>query len=276
MATPILAKAVAAGVTSVATGVLLPLVEIQHFVEVAETPAKELYYHPKYKNEVAVVIPTLNEADYIEDCLSSLLSQCWMRRFRDVTKIVVADSQSEDDTVELAEPYVDEVLEVPRGKLTALDAAIRELEDSEIVVVLDADMTFARQHLNFLLRHFNADETVAAAGLTLDVPEINARITLHNLSKYYGVLGSFYMHGGNRAFRRWAYLESPFRLHIDQLDVDAMIAEEELAFPARLMKLGAVVGEPYAVAYHPIRRLWCELGDTSQFCIDIAEGRRFR
>ena len=267
-----LVKTLAAGLT---TGVLLPLVEIQHFVEVAETPTREFRYRPKYKNEVAVVIPTLNEADYIEDCLKSLLSQCWMRRFRDVTKIVVADSQSEDDTVELAEPYVDEVLEVPRGKLTALDAAIRELEDSEIIVVLDADMTFARQHLNFLLRHFNADETVAAAGLTLDIPEVDTRVMWYNLRKYYGVLGSFYMHGGNRAFRRWAYLESPFRLHIDQLDVHAMIAEEELAFPARLMRLGAVVGEPYAVAYHPIRRLWCELGDTSQFCIDIAEGRRF-
>lgn len=260
------------------------LAEIEHFIKVAETPARTLLYRPTRKNEVVIVIPALNEEAYIEDCLKSLLSQCWLRRFRDVTKIVLADAHSEDRTVEIAERYVDEVVEVPVGKLRALDIVYREEEDAEILVTVDADVTFAKQHLNFLLRHFNVPETVATAGLTLDIKdETNAGtdIPTWNIYRTYAVPAALTMLGSNRAVRRWAYLESPFRLaDVDESDVLSVLLEEQVSFPARLSRLGGVVGEPYAIAYHSTRRLQCELGivgneAVAKYCADIAAGKRF-
>lgn len=85
----------------------------------------------------SAVVLTLNEARYIEGCLQSLT---WC------DEIIVLDSDSEDDTVEIASKYADTVLERDRleegeGFDHLRSEAIKETSH-EWIVVLDADERF--------------------------------------------------------------------------------------------------------------------------------------
>ena len=51
---------------------------------------------------VSVIIPTLNEKDYISDCLKSLL--VGLKDFKEY-EILVVDGESEDDTVEIVKDF---------------------------------------------------------------------------------------------------------------------------------------------------------------------------
>ena len=80
---------------------------------------------------ISVIIPTLNEAAYIEATLASVLEQS-----EDV-EVIVVDGGSEDETVALASRYV-RVMEVPRGRAYQMNAGAKAAS-GEVLVFLHGD-----------------------------------------------------------------------------------------------------------------------------------------
>ena len=66
---------------------------------------------------VSLIIPMLNEAQSIEQTLTTL--QVWRQSG---AELIVVDGASQDDSVQLAEPLVDRVVESPRGRAIQMNA----------------------------------------------------------------------------------------------------------------------------------------------------------
>jgi len=64
---------------------------------------------PETRPSLSVVIPTLNEADHVADCLDSVLRAC---RPVDSTEVVLVDSNSTDETVVIAREYPITILRI--------------------------------------------------------------------------------------------------------------------------------------------------------------------
>ena len=82
--------------------------------------------------QVAVVIPTLNEAEAVAAAITSLREQSA------VAEIVVADGGSADSTVELARQAGARVISAPQGRGLQISAGIKHTH-ADIVLVLHAD-----------------------------------------------------------------------------------------------------------------------------------------
>src|SRR5438309_6720594 len=88
---------------------------------------------PAPLGRVSVLVPSLDEALYVEDAVRSLAEQTLRRDHPAKVEIVLVDSGSKDATRDLARPYVDRTLSSPRGKLTALVDGVRKASGDLIV-----------------------------------------------------------------------------------------------------------------------------------------------
>jgi len=87
--------------------------------------------------KVSVVIPAYNEESYIGACLNSLANQTLDRRDYE---IVVVDGGSEDETVDIAREYADNVIiQHSKGVGGARNDGV-EVSSGEIVAMTDADI----------------------------------------------------------------------------------------------------------------------------------------
>ncbi|MEM7826017.1 MAG: glycosyltransferase [Candidatus Aenigmatarchaeota archaeon] len=84
---------------------------------------------------VSVIVPTLNEEKYIENCLKALRAQDYEGKY----EIIVADGLSEDKTVEKAKKYADKVVSVKKKGIGAGRNAGAKEAKGEIFVFVDAD-----------------------------------------------------------------------------------------------------------------------------------------
>lgn len=82
---------------------------------------------------IAIIIPTLNEADGIEQCLTALQP---LRRQQ--CQIIVADGGSSDATQRLAEPLADRVIDAPKGRARQMNAGA-EIATCDRLLFLHAD-----------------------------------------------------------------------------------------------------------------------------------------
>jgi rSAM/selenodomain-associated transferase 2 len=82
---------------------------------------------------LSIVIPVLNEADHIAQALKALapLRSCG-------AEIIVADGDSDDDTVALAEPLSDRIVTSARGRATQMNAGAAAAR-GEVLLFLHAD-----------------------------------------------------------------------------------------------------------------------------------------
>ncbi len=85
---------------------------------------------------LAIIVPVLDEASQIEDCLSALapLRQRGAR-------VIVVDGGSRDDTVRRAAPLADRVLCAPRGRALQMNAGARDdgARAADVLLFLHAD-----------------------------------------------------------------------------------------------------------------------------------------
>ena len=86
--------------------------------------------------DIAVLIPAHDEAEKIATTVSAALS------IEGVTRVVVVDDGSEDDTALLAEREGAKVVRMlgNAGKGGALEAGAKRVENADIIVLLDADL----------------------------------------------------------------------------------------------------------------------------------------
>lgn len=191
--------------------------------------------------DTTIVLPTLNEEYWIANCIESLLQQNIIQEYPDYFQIIVADSRSKDQTVTIAQQYPVDVLQVPKGKLTARHVAT-EHADGEIIVAVDADCVYPVNWLNLLLQPLQNEEVVAVGGSTIVTEDVPLTVKLgYILVAWRNNLLKDTLLGRNSAYRKQAYYQvGGFNLDINQQDVAEMTYWEEHHFPQQLKKIGKV------------------------------------
>jgi len=225
--------------------------------------------------QVSVHLATLNEQYSIVDTLKTLVQQRLYQENRDKIELVLVDSESDDLTVDLAKRWVDRVLIVPKGKLTARREAIEQSPDADIIVSVDSGDSYPLNFYHLLLRWFSDQEVVAVAGSEVSV----AGTPLHIQA---AVIWSNYLQqrlqGRGMAIRRNAFFEcGGWDESVNQQNVREIWIEEEFELYNKLSRIGKVIKDFEAVVYCPPRRFQCngEVTELVQYCSAIREGQRF-
>ena len=82
---------------------------------------------------VSIIIPVLNEAGSIKELLQQLIT------FRNAGhQIILVDGGSSDNTVEIAAPYVDDIVKSPKGRSLQMNAGAAKA-DGEVLWFVHAD-----------------------------------------------------------------------------------------------------------------------------------------
>ena len=232
---------------------------------------------------VSVIIPTLNEEQFIEKMLTSITNQSIINQYPNQFEFILVDSGSEDNTIPIAESFIDNIIKVPiRGKLTARNIATNEARGN-IIVSVDADCIYPYDWLNSLLMPFNDydnpkyDNVVGVNGSTIDYSMDAIPGQVHTLSFLFQqkITKRNRMYGRNSAFYRHAFYQSGmFNEDINQFNVSDMVKEEESGFGNRLAKLGKVIYKMNATCIHlGGHKIDCRLGNkNSNACVDYGIG----
>ena len=180
---------------------------------------------------VSVVIPALNEEEFIEDTLKSLKAQT-----KPPVEIIIMDNGSTDRTVEIAKRYADRVIIVPDVSIVQLRQKGAEEARNPIIVSTDADTTFPPDWLKTLKGHFSDPSVVAVGGsISPLVPGITENLYTRGLNASAST-GLFL--GANMAFRRQAFLDAGGYIKVRRA--------EDWALATRLRTQGRLVFEPMA------------------------------
>ena len=98
---------------------------------------------------ISIIIPTLNEEGYIENCLKSIKRQSYKNY-----EIIVVDGGSKDNTVKIAKKYADKVLTDRRkGPAIARNVGAKHAK-GEILIFSDADVIFPKGSLRKIKKEF--------------------------------------------------------------------------------------------------------------------------
>jgi glycosyltransferase involved in cell wall biosynthesis len=229
---------------------------------------------------VSIIVPSFNEEPFIKKCLSSIRGQSIIQEYPNMFEIILVDSGSTDDTVKIADPYVDKIINVPtRGKLTARNTAIYQARGN-IVVSADADSYFGPFWLNTILRPFNNleyDNLACVVGSTYDPHIPGVPTPIRNIAEFLdrNIINPKRVVGRNSAFwKHLFYKVGRFDETINQMDVNAMLQEEEYGFGEKLSKFGRIVVKMNANCVHlGGQRIGCRHGTTNpDVCIGYGIG----
>lgn len=222
---------------------------------------------------ISIIMSSYNEEFTIELAAASVREQSIIQEYPQYFEFILVDSESQDKTVELAEPYVDKIIIAPRGKLTSRNIATSYAKGN-IIVSTDSDCYYPYRWLNTLLKPFNDLNNKPIAGVignTLDygikyIPGWlhSAAYTLDRM-----ILHPRQMPGRNSAYyKHLFYLSGRFNENINQFNIDSMLREEELNFGNRLTKFGKLVFKINAPCIHlGSERISCRFGlENRELC----------
>ncbi len=214
-------------------------------------------------DRISIILPSYNEAQYIETALLSILNQSIISRYPDMFELIVADSCSTDSTIEIAQkilqssPIKNSIIITPRGKLTARNIATNETIGN-VIVSIDADTYYPPLWLNTLLEPFNNlsnpdyENVVAVSGSTFDYytgfpgPIFSLGDFLYNK-----LINNHRIVGRNAAYLKHIhYLAGGFDETVDQFHIWSIFREEENLYGKRLSKFGKVIYKLSASVLH--------------------------
>jgi ubiquinone/menaquinone biosynthesis C-methylase UbiE len=144
-------------------------------------------------HSVSVVIPCYNEAGNIEDCVRRV------PRMGSHTEVIVVDDGSQDGTADKVQPELNREVTVRcisyqpnRGKLNAVRTGF-EAAQSDIVMILDADMTVPPEDLPYFYRPLQDGLADFINGTRLVYPMASGSMKLKNFfgNKMFSVLVSW-------------------------------------------------------------------------------------
>ncbi len=184
--------------------------------------------------DATVVIPALNEEEFIGNCLRSLRVQTLPP-----AEIIVVDNGSTDKTVEIAKKYADKVLILPGLSLRDMKQVGVEAAKTPIIVTTDADTVVPPDWLENLLRHFSDPNVLAVGGPARPLePDTVSNLYTKGLS---AVAQAGLLYDANMAFRRDIMLRSGGYARLNTgWDWD---------LSSRLHRYGRVVYDPTAYVY---------------------------
>jgi len=224
---------------------------------------------------VSIIIPSFNEELFIKKSLSSIRGQSIINEYPEYFETILVDSGSTDNTVPLAENYVDRIITTKvRGKLTARNLATLNSRGN-IIVSVDSDSYYPPFWLNTLLEPFNningneyTNETVGVVGSTYDPDIPGIPIPVRNMAEILDrkILNCSQMIGRNSAYWKHNFYQTGlFDESINQMDVHEMLAEEEHGFGRKLSSLGKIKFKLNANCVHMGgQRIGCRLGTSNK------------
>lgn len=111
--------------------------------------------HIKINMKASIVIPVYNEERDIGECLESLNKQS----FKDF-EIIIVDDGSIDNTVKIASKYKVQIIKGKhKGPGFSRNLGVRKAK-GEILVFIDADMTFDKEYLKNLIKPFKDNKII--------------------------------------------------------------------------------------------------------------------
>lgn len=181
--------------------------------------------------DVSVVIPALNEADYLEDCLASVRDQTSDA----VVEIVVVDGGSRDGTPQIGLSNGARVLD---QSSTGIGPARHEgaiATDGDWLLFVDADTTLDRSYVEKLLAFCDREGLGAASARCRVVGSRRGKAMQVVLNQLFSRLRRPILPGFNTVVRRDAY---------EAVGGYPSVPNEDTAFSRRL-------GRQFDTAYHP-------------------------
>ena len=203
-----------------------------------------------YRPKVTVIVPTYNEAGFIEKKLNNIYEQEYPK---DKLETIVIDSASDDGTPELVRKWVSDHPNVNlklieeaerRGKARALNLALKQAH-GDIVIIADADAWWSsRDALKEVVKWF-ADPVVGAVSCLKKPADTGAAGIEEGYRRYYNALrlaeskawSTPIFHGELAAFRR-SLLES-----LNGFPTDVGADDSHTASRIALMEYRAIIPE---------------------------------
>ncbi len=90
---------------------------------------------------ISIVIPTKNSANTLDDCLQSIINQTYSK-----LEIVIVDSQSTDDTLDIARKYSAMIVETQWGLLGARFLGFKASK-GDYILYLDSDQILVHSNV---------------------------------------------------------------------------------------------------------------------------------
>lgn len=108
---------------------------------------------------VSIIVPTLNEEHYIEKTLKSAINQNYNGKY----EIIVADGNSDDNTVNIANKYTDNIIVTKKRGIARGRNAGASIASGGIFLFCDADTMLMPNTVHELVKPFLKNNCVATA-----------------------------------------------------------------------------------------------------------------
>lgn len=170
----------------------------------------------------SVIVPSLNDAEMLEQCLTALDRQTVL-----ADEVIVVDNGSTDNTVEVALRHGARVVTEPRRGIPQATAAGFDAADGQLLLRLDADSIPPEDWVARVVRAFETDpdlDALSGPGRFYGRNRFVHWIAEHcYLGLYPAILGRLFGHevlfGSNLALRAAVWPRLRTRIHIDRSDV---------------------------------------------------------
>ncbi len=199
--------------------------------------------------KVSIVIPTLNEEKVLRRSLESIKKQKTSHEFG----IVIVDSDSKDNTLDIAKEFTDDILYAPPGIIGVARQKGSADSSGEVIVSAGADNIYDERWLEELLAPIAEKRCVATAGMLvpLDGNAVENIFSDFFFSPFCGVslaLGIPLVAGESMAFTRKAFKE------VGGYDT-SRVTGEDIDLIKKLGKVGKAEYCPKSVTYFSMRRI---------------------
>lgn len=206
--------------------------------------------------DTTILLPTLNEEWMIEKTLQSIKNQNIYRLHPEKFEILIVDSESEDNTIQIAKNYVNKIISLPERNLVKARTIGVEQSRGDIIVFIDADTIYPINWLNTMLKHYNnhSEFVIAVSG-----PEIHPttdcsmiRNIFEPILVNFNIKRSTEMIGHNSSCYKWAFysvngFDVSFNYNIKSGRDTSIVMEEN--FANKLKTIGTFVYDNYLVVY---------------------------
>ena len=199
--------------------------------------------------EISVIIPVLNEANYLEATLQSIANQNTNTPY----ELIVSDNGSTDGSLDIAKRYTDRVLCCEEHGIGAGRhlGATNASASSKYFVFIDADTVVPGYYLAYVYDTFETNPNLVAFSTGFEFSERSEQIKLAETvaNKYFLMrdrLLSVTLPGFNTCVRRDAYFECGGYRNVLLEDVD---------FSRRICKVGETKFFPHIKVTNSSRRL---------------------